>query len=208
MPEPSDRIRRHSQISVAADLDGTVTWLNDLLGREARGRVREYQSTLSNIVQRALENRLDILRKELSEQDFVNTYFEARALIDVWKTFSGKESPQLIDKIRKVLKGNEFTEEEGKVEARNTLFELEIAALFTRVGLESEFGNPNPDVITKIGDVTLFCECKRVQTPTALTGNFEEAESQLHSAINTTDSKQKPVGIIAVNTSKIWHLDV
>ena len=193
---------------MAADLDTAITWLSDLLGREARGRVREYESTLSNVVRRALEDRFDVLRKELSEQDFVNTYFEARAIIDIWKTFVGRESPQLIDKLRKILKDNQFTEDEGKVEARNTLFELEIAALFTRVGPETGFGNPNPDVITKISDVTLYCECKRVQTSAALAGKIEEAESQLRDAINATSSKQKPLGIITVNASKIWHLDV
>lgn len=205
--ELPDRIRRHSQISVAADLDSAIAWLSGLLGREARGRVREYQSTLSNVVRRALEDRFDVLKKELSEQDFVNTYFEARAIIDIWRTFSGKESRQLIDKLRKILKGNEFTEDEGKVEARNTLFELELAALFTRVGLEAEFGSPNPDVITTIGGVPLYCECKRVQTPGALAGKFEQAESQLGDALKNVSSEPKPRGIIAVNVSKIWHLD-
>ena len=204
--ELPDRITRYSQTSVAADLDGAIDWLSRLLGREARGRIRKYQSTLSNVLQRALENRFDILRKDLSDQDFVNTYFEARAIIDVWKAFSGRESAQLIDKLRKVLKGNEFTEDEGKVEGRNTLFELEIAGLFIRVGLGADFGDPNPDVMTRLGNVPLYCECKRVQTPWALAGNFEEAESQLRDALAKVSTEPKPFGIIAVNASKIWHL--
>jgi hypothetical protein len=206
--ELPDRITRRSQASVAADLDGAIDWLSNLLGREAKGRIREYQSTLSNVLRRALENRFDILRKELSDQDFVNTYFEARAIIDIWKAFSGRESAQLVDKLRKVLKGNEFTQDEGKVEPRNTLFELEIAGLFIRAALGVDFGDPNPDVITSVGDVPLYCECKRVQTPAALTGNFEEAESQLRDAIGKVGGERKPRGIIAVNVSKIWHLDL
>jgi hypothetical protein len=205
--ELPDRITRHSQTAVAADLDHAIDWLTKLLGRDARGRVREYQSTLNNVLRRALENRFDILRKELSDQDFVNTYFEARAIIDIWKAFSGRESAQLIDKLRKVLKGNEFTEDEGKVEARNTLFELEIAALFIRVGLRADFGDPNPDVITSVGSVPLYCECKRVQTPSSLAGNFEEAESQLRDALVNLSGEPKPRALIAVNVSKIWHLD-
>jgi hypothetical protein len=53
----------------------------------------------------------------------------------------------------------------------------------------------------------VLCECKRVQTPKAFAKNLKIASSQLRDALNELGCRDNATGMIAIDISRIVHLD-
>jgi hypothetical protein len=173
-----------------------------VFGIDSENRFQTYRSTFSKVFRRLLENRTDLI----PHQDYIETRFEANALVQVWKHFQSDQSPLFREKLRIVVRGATFTSSEGrKTEPRDILFELETAALLKSWGLAVQLG-PSTDLSFKFRAVPILCECKRVHTPNAFGRNFEIAEGQLRDELE--DQPPSALGLIAVDVSRIVHLDV
>lgn len=185
-----------------------MDWLEASVGQTAGGRFQTYRARLSRAFRLLLEGRPDQILKEIPPAEFIEINFEANALIEVWRQFQTDDSPILLEKLSKIVRGQLFTGNEGrKTEPRDALFELELAAFLRALGLVVRIGGLS-DLTTEFQDVSALCECKRVQTPNALGANLQDAGSQLGKALGQWKENRRCLGIIGLNVSKIIHLDV
>jgi hypothetical protein len=94
-----------------------------------------------------------------------------------------------------------------KIPGRVTfLFELETAALLKNWGLAVNLGSGS-DLSFEFKGVPVLCECKRVQKPKAFDKRLQKAASQLRDALKDPGRSQNTLGMIAIDVSRIVHLD-
>lgn len=183
-----------------------MDWLEGLVGVTPGGRFQRYRARLSRAFRLLLENHADEILRQIPPAEFIETNFEANALIEVYRQFQADDSEVLAIKLSRVVDGQPFTSNEGrKTEPRDILFELELAALLKQWGLSVQLGGLS-DFSFEFQDVSFVCECKRVQTPKALHANLQDAGSQLARALDQQDTPRS-MGIVGINVSKIVHLD-
>jgi hypothetical protein len=198
-------IRKQSHAAANAEYDCALDWLQNIVG--SVGRFGTYRATFSKVFRRVLENRTQSIPDDISPADYVETRFEANALVNIWKQFQSDKSPLLTEKLRIIVRGAKLTSSEGeKTEPRDILFELETGALFKSWGLPVQLGQ-SADLGFEFNGVPVLCECKRVQTPKAFGKNLKKAASQLRDALNEPARVQNTLGMIAIDVSRIVHLD-
>ncbi len=206
-PDYRPKIKKQSQAKTFAEFDSAMDWLEKLPGVSSIGRSQTYRDNLSKVFRLILENRTDQILKQISPPEFIETHFEANALIEVWRQFQTDNSARLAEKLRRVVGGQPYTSAEGKkTEPRDILFELELAALLKEWSLPVDLGDPT-DLIFEFQNTAILCECKRVQNPNALDGNLQEAGSQLRKRLANQPQSKVCLGMIGINVSKIVHLD-
>jgi hypothetical protein len=199
------QIRKQSHAAANAEYDCALGWLQNFVG--SLGRFESYRATFSGVFQRVLENRTQSIPDDISPADYVETRFEANALVNIWRQFQSDNAPLLTEKLRIVVRGASLTSSEGqKTEPRDILFELETAALFKSWGLPVQLGQ-SADLSFEFKGVPVLCECKRVQTPKAFGRNLQIADSQLRDALKEPACPQNALGMIAIDVSRIVHLD-
>jgi hypothetical protein len=77
------QIRKQSHAATNAEYDLALNWLQGIVGKV--GRFQNYRATFSKVFQRVLENRQESIPKDISPTEYVETRFEANALINIWK---------------------------------------------------------------------------------------------------------------------------
>jgi hypothetical protein len=200
-------IRKQSQAQANAEFDHALDWLENVVGVRSRGRFQTYRATLSKVFRRLLENRPELIPADIPPSDYIETRFEAQGLIEIWKQFKTDQSSLLAEKLQIVVRGTPYTSSEGrKTEPRDILFELEMATLFKSWGLAVTLGQAT-DLTFVFKTAPILCECKRIQTPNALSSNLQIAESQLRDALSKPETPQNTIGIVALDVSRIVHLD-
>jgi hypothetical protein len=198
-------IRKQSPAEANAEYDRALDWLQNIVG--SLGRFQTYRATFGRVFQRVLENRAASIPDDISPAQYVETRFEANGLVNIWRQFQSDKSPLLAKKLRIVVRGANLTSDEGeKTEPRDILFELETAALFKSWQLPVQLGQ-SADLSFEYNGVPILCECKRVQTPKAFGRNLQVADSQLRDALKETEYPGNALGMIAIDISRIVHLD-
>jgi hypothetical protein len=200
-------IRQPSQAEANTEFDRALDWLENVVGVSSKGRFQTYRATLSRVFRRLLENRSELIPADIPPSEYIETRFEVQGLVEIWRQFRTDQSRLLAEKLRIVVRGTPLTSSEGrKTEPRDILFELEMAALLKSWGLAVELGQAT-DLTFEFKSVPILCECKRIQTPNALSSNLQIAESQLRDALKKPENPQSTLGIIALDVSLIAHLD-
>lgn len=190
-----------------AEFDRVMDWLERLATPSPASRFQTYQAKLSHAFRLLLEDRGDQILKQIPPIEFIEINFEANALIEVWRQFGSDNSQVLATKLSRVIDGQPLTSSEGKkTEPRDLLFELELAAMLRSWGLPVMLSDPT-DLVFEFQNTVCLCECKRVQTPNALSANIQDAGSQLSRAIKSRNDPSACLGIVGINVSKIVHLD-
>jgi hypothetical protein len=199
------QVRIQSQAEANAEYDRALDWLQNVVG--SKGRFRNYQTTFGTVSQRILEGQAESIPAIVPPADYVETRFEANALVNIWKQFQSDISPLLADKLKIVISGANLTSSEGeKTVARDILFELETATLLKSWGLPVNLGS-GTDLSFEFKGVSVLCECKRVQTPNALDKRLQRAASKLRDVLKEPVRSQDTLGMIVIDVSQIVHLD-
>jgi hypothetical protein len=86
-PDYRPKIKKQSQAKTLAEFDSAMDWLEKLPGVSSIGRFQTYRDNLSKVFRLILENRTDQILKQISPPEFIETHFEANALIEVWRQF-------------------------------------------------------------------------------------------------------------------------
>jgi hypothetical protein len=170
----------------------------------AKETLIEYRQKLDIWCRLNILDQLEFLRCQDTQTGILNAIFEEETLIQIWKGFRSKASPPLVSKLKELLDGPPFVDAENKTHARNTSFELQLAAYLDGAGLDVDFGHPTDWEFDFCG-IRFLVECKRLQKPNAILGNIEDAESQLGRKLSMADAKSKR-GLIAIDAAKIYHL--
>jgi hypothetical protein len=200
------QIRKQSHAATNAEYDLALNWLQGIVGKV--GRFQNYRATFSKVFQRVLENRQESIPKDISPTEYVETRFEANALINIWKQFRSDRSSLLTEKLTIIVRGAKLTSSEGeKTEPRDILFELETGALLKSWGLPVQLGQ-SADLRLEFKGLPVLCECKRIQTPKAFAKNLQIANSQLRDALNEPECPHNALGMISLDVSRIVHLDL
>jgi hypothetical protein len=199
------QIRKQTQAEANAEYDRALDWLQSVVGKT--GRFQSYQSTLSKVFRRVLENRTPSLPEGMLPTEFVETRFEVNGLVNIWKQYRSDSSPILKAKLKIVVSGADLTSAEGKkTEPRDILFELETGALLKAWAIPVKLGGSS-DLRFEFRGVPVLCECKRIQKPKAFARKLQDADSQLREALNESGCPNNTVGMIAIDISRIAHLD-
>jgi len=76
-------IRKQSHAAANAEYDCALDWLQNIVG--SSGRFGTYRATFSRVFRRVLENRTQSIPEDISPADYVETRFEANALVNIWE---------------------------------------------------------------------------------------------------------------------------
>ena len=171
-------------------LEKVVEWLDGLTLGHVTDRLHKY---VDNVRQQL---PLPTNVSEAAEMGFI--FLEAREFVNVCTAYKGAETPALIAKLRKVLKGSWTLSQESSKnsDARNTMFELSLAAELKLRGIDVELGEP--DLLITLPEGQYVVECKRPFKEMCVRANVKGAESQLRANL-----KPGQHGVIAVSLSRI-----
>src|SRR6201987_4655685 len=106
------QIRKQSHAEANAEYDRALDWLQSIVGQV--GRFQNYKATFSRVFRRVLENRQQSLPEDISPAKYVETRFEANALVNIWKQFQSDTSQLLTEKLKIVVRGATLTSSEGQ----------------------------------------------------------------------------------------------
>ena len=116
------------------------------------------------------------------------------------------ELPGVREKLRFALKGPSLPEKErpgsGSNQARDFLFELDMAAKLSQAGFHPALGE-RPDLSCDVDGTTLFFECKRPSSPKRVDERLKEARKQLRTGLR--QALPGKYGVIAMSLSKIYQ---
>jgi hypothetical protein len=97
------QIRKQSHAAANAEYDLALDWLQSIVGKI--GRFQNYKATFSKVFRRVLENRQESIPKYISPTEYVETRFEANALVNVWRQFGSDRSSLLTEKLTIIVRG-------------------------------------------------------------------------------------------------------
>jgi hypothetical protein len=123
---------------------------------------------------------------------------------EIMRAFQGGTSPALKAKLERALCGpiSAFDEQPKNSAARNTMFELALAADWKNSGLDLELGEP--DIRIRLGNATYQVECKRPFSEHSVRKNIKEAASQLGKELDKPGN-ECDYGIVAISRSRVFR---
>lgn len=201
-------VQTASYEEIAKKLDETLDFCAalDLRDVVAASRFKAYRAHIERLI--------DAVRKPrpsaISEQIDVDTLPYLIALIETTEftallPFLISCEPAVVrPKLRDVLRGPEVptAEDDASSQARNVLFELNLASKLWHAGLKPDLGE-HPDVSCVVDGKLLLIECKRPVSVRGAKERISKARKQLQ-----TEIKKRRVGtrgIIALSMSKILN---
>lgn len=157
------------------------------------------------MVKKAKEQRQIVERGGPRAQinNYMDGIFEALEIHDIVEAFHGDSSPALKAKLIRALCGpiSPFDEQPKNSDARNTMFELSLAADWKNAGSEVEVGEPDIKLLA-LGAL-FHTECKRPFSEKKVRKNIEEAASQLGRELNKLGNEHD-YGIVAISLSRVF----
>lgn len=138
--------------------------------------------------------------------NYVPALFEALEVLRVKRAFSGTISPALREKLSRAVGGphSPSLEEPKNSGARNTMFELVLAADWKSAGAELELGEP--DIRVRFGGTIFAVECKRPFSAHSVRANIHDAASQLATMLDASEHAGS-FGAVAVSLSRVFNPD-
>ncbi|MGB2623622.1 MAG: hypothetical protein WA857_03890 [Candidatus Acidiferrum sp.] len=183
---------------VLDQLDG---WLRSL-GIEPK-RDRWHQA--AEMVKQANEQRELIERGGLRApiNNYVDGLFDATEIYEIMRAFQGNTSAALKAKLARGLCGpvSPLEERPTNSAARNTMFELSLAADWKNGGVDVEVGEP--DIRIRFGIPAFQVECKRPFSENSVRSNIADAASQLGNNLDRPGS-ENDYGIVAISLSRVF----
>jgi hypothetical protein len=161
-------------------------------------RVEFYESVISRLIELGPEG----IMREYKPDEANKTYLifaEIHEYLFVSETICDR--PHLLEhpRLKEIFSGQPTAELEKNPMARNTLFELLIAAVLDRAGLLADVAH-RADVETEVDDSRLCIECKRPQGFEGLENCMRDAEKQLRTRLPQVG--ENAIGIVALSFSK------
>lgn len=182
-------------------LDTLNEWLCSLGISSKRDRWHEAALT----VQRAKEQRerVECGESPSPASNYVAGLFEAMEIHEIMRAFKGDTSEALKRKLARALCGpvSPLEETPKNSEARNTMFELALAADWKNAGATVELGEP--DIFVRDRNACFRVECKRPYRGHSVRANIRDAASQLGRELDREENKTD-FGIIAVSLSRVF----
>jgi hypothetical protein len=192
------RVSFDAALEMIAGLDD---WLKSLGIRPKKDRWHE----AAQMLRRAREQRQQIERggELVPIPNYLPALFEVMEMLEIVRAFSNDSSQVLRDKLERALGGtvSPLDEQPRNSEARNTMFELFLAACWKNGGATVELGEP--DIRLAFGEMVFLVECKRPFSAASVKANIEGAARQLKSALEG-QSGAYSFGMIAISLDRVF----
>lgn len=193
-------------LSLPTIIDGLVDAIDRLesLGIRARNsRIGQYQRTMEKLQMRIGVSKFPLFLSDEDAGVYSNTICDSLALIEVFHSFKEIPSELFLAKLKEVVSGpSEVSKERShnsSNRARNTLFELTVAARLQRAGFSPALEAPT-DVVGRLNTGLVFIECKRLQEEHQLNSRLREGVKKVIEAKDAYDGKS--AGFIALSVGK------
>lgn len=193
---------------ILTQLPEIISWLVELGLPAANSRFARYHK----IIEKFFRDRPDTLQ-DGGNQRFRDLSLAYRECLDIWivyTCFKGTRHPNFIEKLFKVVAGQDVPEPGDAGKSRNYLFEFLVAARFQLAGYTIDF-DEKTDVVARRDGIAVRVECKRLTSENQLIKRIGEAADQLSKA--PTKFGEKEVGLIFVDVSSCiiervaWEVD-
>lgn len=181
---------------ISKKLPEIISWLGELGLSAANSRFARYEK----IIEKFFRDRPDTLQ-DGGNQRFRELSLAYRECLDIWiiyACFKGTRHLNFIEKLSKVVAGQDVPEPGESGESRNYLLELLVAARFQLAGYAIDF-DEKTDVVARRDGITVRLECKRLASENKLITRIGEAADQLLKA--PSKFGEKVVGLIFVDIS-------
>lgn len=195
-----------SSLSIPAIIEGLSDIIDRLsvLGIQANNsRVGQYQRSMEKLQRRLRVSNNPLLLSDKDAGSYSNTICDALALIEIFRSFEIFPSELFRAKLKEVVSGpSEVTRERSETSsnrARNTLFELAIAARMQRAGFSPTLEAPT-DVVGELSAGRVFIECKRLQEEHQLNSRLREGVKKVIAAKNSESGQS--AGFVAFSIGK------
>ena len=127
-----------------------------------------------------------------------NSYIECFNIVLVHRVFRHEASQGFVDRLGKVVDGQDHPDASSTGSSRDYLFELLIAARMSLSGYKIDF-NKVTDVVAENDDFIIFGECKRLSSEKKFEGNFKKAGKQI--AVQAEGVPQRVYGLVFLDVS-------
>jgi len=193
---------------ILTQLPEIISWLVELGLPAANSRFARYDK----IIEKFFRDRSDTLL-DGGSQRFRDLSLAYRECFDIWivyMCFKNTRHLNFIEKLSKVVAGQDVPELGDAGASRNYLLELLVAARFQQAGYAIDFDHKT-DVVARRDGITVRVECKRLTSENKLITRIREAADQLLEA--PTNFGEKVVSLIFVDVSSCiienvaWEVD-
>lgn len=173
-----------------------ISWLVELGLAAENSRFTRYKKIIENF----FRERPDTLPDGGNQRfrDLILAYRECLEICIVYTCFKDSRHINFINKLSKVVTGQDVPEPGDAGESRNYLLELLVAARFQQVGYTIDF-DEKTDVVARRDGITVCVECKRLTSEKQLIKRMGEAADQLSKA--PAKFGENVVGLIFVDIS-------
>lgn len=127
-----------------------------------------------------------------------NSYIECLNIVLIYRAFRDEASQGFVDRLSKVIDGQDHPDASSAGSSRNYLFELLIAARMSLSGYKIDF-NKVTDVIAENHEFLIFGECKRLSSEKKFEENVKDAGKQI--AVQAEGAPQRVYGLIFLDVS-------
>jgi hypothetical protein len=192
------------------DLDQALEWLKSFRIQPSQTRFRAYRTMVSTVLSHRRQGTTDQLPGRVPPENYQMALIQSADLVEVWKYLRRRRGDRFRQKLRSSVTGaaNPIDESPLGANARDTLFELSVAAFFRDKKTAVLIGT-NKDVILRFGRHTLFAECKRPRGVSGIPRAIEDSTKQLikYFAAAKHYSSDTLWGFIAVDASLLVNPD-
>lgn len=199
-------MRRTSWSDMLADLDRAIAFCRSLRLERALtdSRFLEYRNRLSQLASSFASGGREEAHKTFGEDPGRNliALSESAELSSLLPFFEACDRKILRRKLRDVLNGPYLPSEEdpNSNQARNILFELNLAAKLWTAGLAPKLGE-HPDLSCVTDTAEIFIECKRPFSWPGGEAGLRNAEAQLRSQLPS--ARGGPHGVVALSVARL-----
>lgn len=194
----------------SSKIEEICSWFSEHGIKIDRSRINTYRAHINEMADYYEEGKVDDLLRLRSMHDLVNSSFEVAELIQIYDGLSDLKSKPFIDKLIEINKGPIWLNKENASSsnrARNTAFELHIAARYSKAGYEIDLSD-EADIIVTDHQYELFIECKRPLTDKSIHSNVKDALNQLKKRYCSSKSSKIIRGLIALSISRVINQDM
>lgn len=173
-----------------------------------RSRFAVYQQRIEYLDQAIKQAReagtTPVLKEGVSDLEYIVSLVEATEFGDTLPYLSTCDPSLVRPKLTSVLAGPMLPSDEDQAsnQARNLLFELNLATHLSRAGFHPRLGE-HPDLLCEVVGKTLFFECKRPFSASKVSKRISQAAKQLR--VNLKVAAPGTRGVIAISVSKVLN---
>jgi len=192
---------------ISLDLGCVEKWLSEKGVAVTENRFAETKESMLTISTLYEHGKLNDLPPVWGNEKIIASILEATSFVNIYKAFNDLPDHRLPrSSLKKAVVGPYLSQAEDATtnEARNFLFELELAAHLASKGVEIlDFD----DISFELGDTVWNVQCKRPMYDRNIDGHIEKAVQQGINFFDQGKSKLVPRGIIAISVDKILGSD-